>query len=213
MNKTEITDLDIPEPDEEPSAPADLVPVNRTFLQRINLSWRQEDEVFLTAVKAEAATMFHQMFADAVNEVDKFYGLLRVPVMRNGEQLTVNGRPQWEQKDGKPVERWDMLTLSDVAHIIMNLERIKLAMALDVNRLRCDAIYGKMVADDVEDDCRGDTGAQEERKARGRMASRSDRYFAFYLYYMWSLASTFEREITNFIFRLRDVKNWQMQSE
>lgn len=214
----EIHNLEEPaEPDSEPTPPANLREVeSRAFLQRITFAWRPEDDRFLDRVKASAADLFHELFEDAVGEIDRLYGCLRVPMVnqRTGEVATdAQGRTMWEQANGKPIERFDQLRGNDVMHVQLSLERLKMSISIDVNRLRNDAIYAKMVADDYEDDYRGDTGPQEERKVTGRRMAREDRYRAFYLYYLWSVANTFHKEIVDFIFRLRDVRTWQIQSE
>jgi hypothetical protein len=149
-------------------------------------------------------------------EIDKLYGCLRVPVIdqRTGEEAKdAQGRTVWEQKNGKPIERFDQLRGNDVMHVLLSLERLKMSITLDVNRLRNEAIYAKMIADDYEDDYRGDTGPQEERKVTGRRMAREDRYRAFYFYYLWSTINAFHQELISFIFRLRDVRSWQIQSE
>ena len=213
----DIQNLEEPaEPDAEPTPPASLKEVeSRAFLQRITFQWRPEDDRFLDRVKMTAADLFHELFKDAVEEIDRLYGCLRVPMVRqDGEVATdAQGRTLWEQANGKPIERFDQLRGSDVMHVLLSLERVKMSIAIDVNRLRNDAIYAKMVADDYEDDYRGDKGPQEERKVTGRRMAREDRYRAFYLYYLWSVANTFHKEIVDFIFRLRDVRTWQIQSE
>lgn len=183
------------------------------FLDKIRFTWRNEDEAILTKIEAEAGEMCTEMFSNAIAQVDRFYEYLRVPVYRNGGRVVdAQGHQVWKMENGKLVEQWDQLTGQDIEEILMNLQRIKLYLALDVNKLKNHAVYAKMVGDDFKDDNWGKvmTGTQGDRAARANRESRVDRYHAYFRYYLWSTAESLDKEITQFMRRLEKIRDWRI---
>lgn len=183
------------------------------FLEKIRFSWRTEDESILAKIEAEAADMCTEMFSKAIAEVDRFYEYLRVPLYRNGARVVdTQGRQVWKMEDNKLVEAWDQLTGQDIEEILMNLQRIKLYLSLDVNKLKNHAVYAKMVGDDQKDDNWGKVmqGTQGDRAARANRESRVDRYHAYFRYYLWSTAEALDKEISQFMRRLEKIRDWRI---
>lgn len=177
---------------------------------KIRFVWRTEDESILTRIELAAEQQFQQMFGEAIGEMNRFYECLRVA------ERYVDGYPVWQTNEhGRYVERWDQLTGQDIEQIIMNLSRIKLYVSKEVNRLKSRAVYAKMVADDVKADVWKTVavGTVGDRTAKANRQSRQDRYHAFFVYHVWKVADTFLSEMIDFQFRLRDVRNWRVQSQ
>lgn len=192
---------------------------NGKFLEKIRFVWRREDEEILDRIRAAASEMFEELFGEAVVEVDAFYGSMRVPVQRNGVvQYDAKGRQLWVEdpnRPGKPLERLDQLTGQDIEQALANLQRLKMELALDVNRLKNESVFAKMGADDVKDESwpKAMSGTQGDKAARANRDSRVERYHAFFRYYLWSVADAFFQEIVDFIWRLKDLRNWRIQNQ
>lgn len=206
-----------PSPEVTPEEVTDLDALQRSsWMEKIRFAWRSEDEEILKRIEAAADDMFAEMFTEAITEVERFYAALRVPRTRNGiVVLDSQQRPVWEKDERGYVERWDQLTGQDIEQIIMNLSRIKMWLSPQVNKLKNQAVYGKMAADDAKDDAWGKVmqGTQGDRTANANRHSRVDRYHAFFRYSLWSTADVFLKELVDFMFRLKDVRNWRVQSQ
>lgn len=187
--------------------------VEANITEKIRFFWRAEDDLILPRVDALAQSKFIEDFAPAIREVDRFYEALRVPKV-NDFGVVIPG--QWETDEhGQFIERWSQLDGQTIEQCIMNLMRIKMYIAREVTKLRNQAVYAKMAADDVKDEVwptvKGGTVGDKTSKANRR--SRQDRYHAYFTYVLWSQADTFQREIVDFMFRLRDVRNWRIQAQ
>jgi hypothetical protein len=204
-------------PADPPSEVVDLEALERgKWLDKIRFSWRSEDDGILRKIEAAAGEMLNELFGEAMVEVDRFYEALRVPLYRDGARVVDSeGRQVWKVENGKLVESWDQLTGQDIEQTLMNLQRIKMSLSLDINRLKNEAVFAKMSADDVKYDNWGKimTGTVGDREARVNRDSRQDRYHAYFRYYLWSTADTFYREIIDFIFRLKDIRYWRIQGQ
>lgn len=204
------------EADIQPDEVVDLESFRRGgFLRKIRFAWRHEDQAILDQIEGTAADMISDLFDEAIAEVDRFYEVLRIPVYRNGARvLDAKDRQVWKTENGRPVEDWDQLTGQDIEQILMNLQRLKMSISMDVNRLKNQAIYAKMAATDIKDDNWDKMdGRVGDKEAHVNIQSRSDRYHFFFRYYLWSCADTLLREIIDFMFRLKDVRYWRIQSQ
>lgn len=176
-----------------------------SLTEKMRFVWRPEDEIIVSRIELQADQHVHHLFANAFAVLQRFYAGLRVPDGRGGYLI----------EDGKYVERWDQLTGTEVERAIMDLAALKLAVAPEVNRLKSKAIYAKMVANDFKDESyrKVVSGTIGDRTARANQDTRQDRYHAFFLYHLWSVADTFLREVVDLMFRLRDIRNWRVQAE
>jgi hypothetical protein len=167
---------------------------NGRFFEKVKFAWRHEDSEILDKIEGAAQDVTDAMFNGARLEVATFYALLR-------------------DEDGR--ENWSRLDVHEVEQIMMNLQRIKFNMAPEVNKLKNRAGYGKMVGDDIKDISWPKTmqGTQGDKQARANRESQADRYHAYFRYCIWSSADVLLKEVTDFVFRLRDIRNWQIQSQ
>lgn len=204
-----------PDPEESPEPEALKDIAQGAFTHRIRFTWRPEDQAILDRIETTANEMFAEMFGEAVTEIDRFYETLRTPRVRNGQPVRdVNGRTIWEaDENGRPQERWEQLTGQDIEYTLMNLERIKMLLTLEVNKMRNRAIFAKMVSEDIKDDSRGSGGTQLDKVARSNIESRVDRYHAYFVYCLWSTANVFMQDITLFMKRLADIRYWRIQDQ
>jgi hypothetical protein len=97
----------------------------------------------------------------------------------------------------------------------MNLEKIKIFLTPAVHKLKLRAMWAQIAAGDAKDDARVKvpSGLDGDKTARANKGSREDRYLAFFQYYLWSTADVFYSQIVDFMWKLRDVRNWRIQSQ
>lgn len=181
---------------------------------KVRFSWRPEDRAALEQIRMSADGVFEDAFGVAITLIDDFYSLLWTPEV-DGNGLVkryADGRTVWKKgPDGRPVEDWGQLTGQDIEHTLMNMQRLKMEMAPQVNQLFLEALYARTSANDVADDAWVSVmeGTQGDRTARANRASRQDRYHAYFRFYLWSTAKTFLEEITAFMRRLEKIRDWQ----
>jgi hypothetical protein len=218
MNLEDGVEVKVEVPEAPPEDVVDLENLQRGhFLDKIRFIWRTEDQSFLDRIEAVADEQFAKLFSEAISSVDRFYEALYTPRYRNASPVVDRfGRQMWETgNDGKPIENWDQLTGQDIEQVLMNLQRIKMTNAPAINKLKNEAIFAKMRADDIKDDTWQSVmqGTQGDRTARANTRSREDRYHAYFRYYLWSVADIFNRELVDFVFRLKDVRYWKIQAQ
>lgn len=185
-------------------------------LSTFRFSWRKHDGEIRNRIEAVAADMVNELFGPAIDEIDRFYESIRIPLYRNGARVVDSrGRQVWQVENGRPVENWGQLTGQDIEQAVMNLARLKMSAAVEVNRLKNEAVFAKMIADDTKHDSWGKIlgGTISDREARVSRESREDRYHSYFRYYLWSSADVLFREITDFLFRIRDVRNWRISDQ
>jgi hypothetical protein len=178
------------------------------FANRIRFAWKTDDEELLARIRKSADHLFSELFADAVDTIDRLYLRMRIPL-----GLGPDGRQRWEcDEQGRPVERLDQLTGQDMDQAILDLERIVLNIAPQVNQLRLEALFAQNAAKDAFDDAFPPSGLADDRTARANRSSRQDRWSAYWRYYIYSTANVFFQECKQFIRRLENVRYRQIQS-
>lgn len=205
-------------PVEEASAITEDAALQNNLFTKIRFSWRPEDRSILDRIKIAGDAEFADTFTDAITVVDHFYEQLRVPEQNeHGMVKLANGRPVWLKDDstGKYVERWSQLTGQDVEYTLAKLHQLKMQVAPRVNQLMLEAMYARMIPEDVADDTWGEiaAGTQSDKSARVKRENRTDRYHAFLRFYLYSTANTFLKEIEGFIKTLGNIRYWQVQSQ
>lgn len=178
----------------------------RPLSAKIRFAFRDDDETILTRIEIASEEQFNELFADGIRAFGVFLYALQVK--------GPDGQPMLGH-DGQPVSSIEALTGVDIEQCLMDLSRMQLAIAPRINRLKNRYIYAKMNAGDAHDIgwrsvAHGTTG---DRGAKGNIDSAQDRYHAYFCYHLWSTASSFNEEITNFVFRLRDLRNWRVQAQ
>jgi hypothetical protein len=206
-------------PVEEASAiTEEAVLSDNNLLHKIRFSWKPEDRTALDRIRIAASASFDQAFADAIDALDWFYLQLRVPAVREDGQVITDaeGRTVWQKDElERPLESWSQITGDDLEKTLVDLDRIKLVVAPQVNELMLEALYARHSAQDAFDDAWGGTmdGTQGDRTARSNRESRQDRYHAFFRFYLYSQAKVFLDELTMFQKRLNNVRYWQINSQ
>lgn len=197
--------LDLP-PDPDESLDSDR---GYIFANRIRFAWKHDDEELLERIRKSADHLFAELFADAVETIDRLYASMRIP-----RYVGPDGRTVWETDDqGRPIERIDQLTGQDMDQAILDLERIVLTITPEVNQLRLEALFAQNAAKDAFDDAFPPSGLADDRTARANRSSRQDRWSAYWRYYIYSTANVFYQEVKQFIRRLENVRYRQMQSQ
>lgn len=206
--------------EEEPDEAGALRAKERAeVFEKINFKWREDDKRVITKVRLAAEQKFADIFSDAVAVIDDFYAALRVPEINHQTGMvltTADGRPVWKRNPaGRLIENWDQLTGQDIEKALMDLQRLKLEIAPEVNWLLNEALYAKHIAQDAFDESWGTVmqGTQGDRHAKANRVSRADRYHAFFRYVLWVQGDVFLKEINTFCARLRDVRYWRIQDQ
>ena len=195
---------------------AALQDANNIFT-KVRFSWRPEDRAALEQIRMSAEGMFEEAFGAAIALIDDFYMSLRIPEQRNGVVVRgADGRIVWKKNErGQVIEDWKQITGQDVEHTLANLARLKMEVAPQVNQLMLEAIYARTVASDVYDEkwasIMDDT--IPGRTAQSNRASRTDRYHAYFRFYLYSVADTFLREISSFQKLLENIRYWQVRTQ
>lgn len=200
-----VEDPTPPDPSEDPDEALSNPEATAPLTEKIRFAWRSSDEAILTRIELAAETQFAALFADAVTVVDNLYAALRVP----------DGQGGWVMYGNRPFEDWDQLTGQDIERAIMDLARIKMFVAPEVNKLKSRAVYAKMTADDAKDVSykKVVSGTIGDRTARANRDSQQDRYHAFFNYHLWSVADVFLTQLVDLMYRLRDVRNWRVSAQ
>ncbi len=184
---------------------------------KVRFSWRPEDRAVLEQIRMSADGVFEEAFQHAIALIDEFYMSLRIPEQRNGVVVHgADGRPVWKKNErGQPIEDWKQITGQDVEQTLANLARLKMEVAPQVNQLMLEALYARTVASDIYDDewvaIMDDT--IPGRTARSNRASRTDRYHAFFRFYLYSVSDTFLKEISSFQKLLENIRYWQVRTQ
>lgn len=184
----------------------------KSIFQKIQYKWRASDQMILEQIKSGATKLFEEQYANAIVVIDEFYLKLRVPTGRIGP----DGRPIWEKDEqGHFIEDWDQLTGQDIQRTLLDLQLIKFQVSPQVNQLLLEAVYAKHVANDTHDDAWGKvlTGTQLDREAKANQVSRTDKYHAFFRYYLFRSSDTFLKEINDFINLLEKMVYWGIRSQ
>lgn len=188
---------------------------NKLF-SKIEFRWRPSDAAILDQIRAAADQAFSELYSEAVRILDEFYSSLRIPevneygVVKHGP----GGRVLW-QKDarGQEVEDWSSLTGDDLEKCLFDLTRLKLVLAPQLNELLLEAVFARHLADDAHNDGYADVmeGTVGDRNAAASRAARQQKYHAFFLYWLWSQADAFMKEIVNFCRVLERIRYWRIE--
>lgn len=193
---------------------ADLSKANSLF-SKITFSWRAEDRKALDRIRIAADSMFAEAFSDTINVIDDFYRCLWTPELDGNGQVRrgADGHVIWKTgTNGKPIEDWSQLNGQDIEQALLNLQRARMLVAPEVNKLFLEAVYARNAASDSYDDTWGSMmdGTQGDKTARSNTNSRVDRYHAYFRFYLWSVAKTFLDEINQFQRTLSNIRAWQV---
>lgn len=168
----------------------------KNIFSKIYFQWRTEDKHTLEQCRFAASEMFKEQFSDSIMVLDRFYKALNIT-----------------REDGKPVAdktNWKDISSEDIEQALFELQCLRLTTTPQINELMLEAIYAKNTEQDMYDDAWTAIvdGTQGDRQAYARRKSREDKYHAFFRYYLYSTADTFNRELTAFMYLLKDIRSW-----
>lgn len=191
----------------------------RSIFTKISFRWRSSDQMLLDQIRASVDSMTTHLYSDAKAVIDDFYATLRLPEQDPETGVVVRdnqGRIVWQtHRDGTPIERWEQITGQDIEECLMQLTRLKMDIAPRVNELLLEAVFAKHIADDAFQDAYAEL-VEETIPGRNAYASRKtrqDKYHAYFCYYLWSSAKTFQAEVDNFCRVLERVRHWQIEGD
>lgn len=190
----------------------------KSILSKIRFSWRTEDKLIIEQLKAGANSAFLELYDQAFDQLDSFYDFVRTPMLdRNGKpQRDIDGRIVWE-KDSRGMVRqdWTRVTGQDIETILYNLQEVKLYVAPRLNELLLEAMMAKHVYDDQHAEAYSSVvdGTIGDRTAKANRVARTDKYAAFFRFWLWSSGDSFMKELNNFQRLLEKTRDWQIRSE
>ena len=168
----------------------------KNIFSKIYFQWRTEDKHTLEQCRFAASEMFKEQFSDSIMVLDRFYKALNI-----------------SREDGKPVAsktNWKDISPEEIEQALFELQCLRLTTTPQINELMLEAVYAKNTEQDMYDDAWVAIvdGTQGDRQAYARRKSREDKYHAFFRYYLYSTADTFNRELTAFMYLLKDIRRW-----
>jgi hypothetical protein len=191
--------------------------LRRSVFSKIEFRWRTSDHRILDQIRAAGDDTFKHLYDDAIDVMDNFYSSLRVAeVNEHGVVLRDSaGRIVW-QKDskGNEIENWGQLTGDDLEKCLCEITRLRLALAPQVNELLLEAVFAKHIADDAHSDAYAELLDETipGRTAYASKKARADKYHAFYRYWLYSQADSFQKELVNFCRILERIRYWRIES-
>ena len=190
--------------------------LRRSVFSKIEFSWRTSDYRILEQIRAAGDATFKELYDEAITVMDTFYSSLRVAELNeHGVVLRDSGgRVIWQRDSrGNEIEDWGRLTGDDLEKCLFDITRLKLALAPQVNELLLEAVFAKHIADDARQDGYAEPldGTVGDRNSHASRVGRTDRYHAFYRYWLYSQADTFMREINNFCRILERIRYWRIE--
>ena len=180
------------------------------IFSKITFRWRDSDKMILQQIRVAAELIYAELFADAIEIINDLYLQMRIPetnehgVPRRNE----SGEFVWKRDDrGFIIETIEQLTGQDLEKALLDLSRVEMFVAEQVNVLLGEAVFAKNIAKDVADDgwVKIIEGTIDDRRAKVNRDSRVDRYHAFYRWVLYSSSDTFLKQIQNLIRRLEKI--------
>ena len=208
-----ITAAGVPFVDEEPV----MIATSKSIFDKISFRWRSDEQSQLDRIRASVDTMLAHMYDDAKATIDAFYGELRVPEINPETGMTQRdrqGRIVWQRDErGQEIERWDQMTGQDIEVCLLQLSRLKIQIAPQVNELLLEAVFAKHIHDDQYSEAYAELVEETipGRQAYASRKTRQDKYHAFFCYYLWESARTLQTEIDNFCRVLDRVRYWRVE--
>lgn len=183
-------------------APKEVHPQLAIF-KKIEFSWREEDKNAIKQLRAAAEATFENLFAGSIAALDRFYGSIRVmDPNRYGRYL--------KTESGAYVEDWSQLSGQDLIQAIFDLQREKVYISQKISNLFLEASFAKQVSTDVYYEAYRKLmeGTVGDRTAYANQQSKVDRYAAFFRYWIWHSAASFQKEIDGTMRVLEKMAEW-----
>lgn len=174
------------------------------LFKKIEFSWRAEDKNAITQLRAAAERVFDDLFSESVAALDTFYQSVWVPDPKRPGRYVMT-------ESGKYKEDWDQLTGQDAVSAIFTLQRERVVVSQKIANLFLEAVFAKYISTDTFNEgyralMEGTVG---DRTAYANQQSKVDRYAAFFRYWIWHTANSFQKEIDNTIRLLEKLVDWR----
>ena len=195
----------------------------KSLFAKMRFRWRDEDRLIIEQIRPASQQVFLEIFAETIDALDSLYSRMRFPQTRivDGQEVVVRdeqGRYIWKVDErGKPLESFSQLTGQDISETLFELSRLKLEITPKLANLMLEAVFAKYIADDTyyQGYESAVEGTQGDRTAKAHRTSIQDRYHAFFHYWIWQVANSFNKEIENFMWKLEKIADrriWQDRS-
>lgn len=179
----------------------------RSIFTKMDFRWRPNDKTMLEQVRVSADITLTKFYTPAKMIMDEFYGEMRVPLTQliDGANVVVrdnDGRQVWQTDEhGNYIEDVSQLTGQDIDKAILNMGRVRFAVASLHAQLLSDAILARHLYDDRHADGYASLveGTQGDRNAKASRDSRRDKYKAFFHWHLYNSSNTFMQEINSFM--------------
>lgn len=180
----------------------------------IKPDWNHEDKQAVDQIKRHAGQMVNQAFGEVFDIVDALYLQARVPALdHNGSVIRVNDRVIWDRDDeGAVIEDWDRVSERDIDRSLMKLQQLKFNVAAKVNELFMEAYLAKNLhKDEWLAAYEGPkSGTATIRDAVANRQTLDSKYNSIFRYWMYSSASTFQKEMEALVVLLGRLRSWRI---
>lgn len=196
-----------------------LAEKRKSLFSKISFQWRTSDALILDQIRSAVDSIMGDMYAEAKRVIDDFYAELRIPEHDpdTGMVLTdPQGRVMWRRdSQGRYIEQWGQMTGQDIEKCLLDITRLKMYLAPEVNELLLEAVFAKHIADDSFQDAYSELVEETipGRNAHASRKSRPDKYHAYFRYVLWSSSKVFLDELSNFSRILERVLYWRTQDQ
>ena len=173
------------------------------------LNWTREDSDVLARARVAAQEWLDHNFGDVLRILNEVYDIVREKeTTPDGEIVLQNGLPVWKlNRYGQPIDNWEKLTTGQRDTFLFRL----VTQQFFWRQRATDAWLEAMAAKAVWDESYATgfeslvSGTIEDREARGKKTSSSERMFAIMLEYRRRLADALVRDVDNLALTLRDL--------
>jgi hypothetical protein len=183
-------------------APEEVHPQLALF-KKIEFSWKEEDKNAISQLRAAAEVVFEDLFSESIAALDRFYSSIRVrdPERHNRFLKTETGAYE---------EDWSQLSGQDLIKAVFDLQREKVYISQKLSNLFLEASFAKQVSTDVYYEAYRKLmeGTVGDRTAYANQQSKVDRYAAFFRYWIWHSANSFQVQIDGTVRVLEKMAEW-----
>lgn len=149
---------------------------------------RKAEKMVLDRIEAKVQELAGPVLEESDRVLERFYDVVKVEVDPDtGEILD------------QPVEDWSQLTGQDTEAAIWGLQRVITELGRDVAKMYMNAQFAYNVWDDAywENYQKPIEGTINDRIAYARRHTKQERYYYFYMYYMWRIVNSRFKQLVN----------------
>lgn len=214
MAELQLKNVEPEDPEESQPDSEEDTRFKRYWQTKIRFNFKREDKLALGQIEYAADQLVLSVFSEAIDAVDTFYGLLRVPEWdekTGAQKRDENGRVVFRRDErGKYIQDLSQATGQDFQEALLHLAKSKLESSQAVANLLSEAIYAKHIYDDKwrEQYDKPAEGTIDDRKAKANARTLEDKYFAYYTFVVYNRAKQFARELDNLMRIIEKIANW-----